>query len=126
MMGITYGSLVNLGLLKRIFDVISRASRVFGLPSTIRTCDLGLRSWKNELKQLVKQWDQGVGFWCGIGTEICGIRWNNLDLTWHWQAVGWSDVKFVGLTDKLEYEHICSHQLIQSTQVDRHGFDILI
>jgi hypothetical protein len=28
----------------------------FGLPSTIRTCDLRLRSFKNELKQLVKQW----------------------------------------------------------------------
>jgi hypothetical protein len=30
-------------------------SDVFGLPSTIRTCDLRLRSCKNELKQLVKQ-----------------------------------------------------------------------
>jgi len=35
------------------FDLITRASQVFGLPSTIRTCDLRLRSWKNE----VKQWD---------------------------------------------------------------------
>jgi len=47
---------------------------VFGLPSTIRTCDLRLRSCKNEGKQHYKQWDQSVGFWCDIHTENLGIR----------------------------------------------------
>ena len=65
---------------------------VFGLPSTIRTCDLRLRSFKNEVKQQQKQWDQGVGFWCGIGTEICGVGWYCLEVEWHPQAVGWSVV----------------------------------
>ena len=71
---------------------ISSASRAFGLPSTIRTCDLRLRSFKNELKQLVKQWDQGVGVWCGIHTENLGVGWNGVDIAWHSQAVKWSDI----------------------------------
>jgi len=65
---------------------------VFGLPSTIRTCDLRLRSFKNESKQQVRQWDRGVGFWCGIGTENLGLGWKPSDLTWYWQAAGWSDI----------------------------------
>jgi len=36
----------------RFLRVIRSASRAFGLPSTIRTCDLRLRSCKNEVKQL--------------------------------------------------------------------------
>jgi hypothetical protein len=64
----------------------------FVLPSTIRTCDLRLRSFKNELKQLVKQWDQGVGVWCGIHTENLGVGWNGVDIAWHSQAVKWSDI----------------------------------
>jgi hypothetical protein len=37
-----------------VLPTISRASRVFGLPSTIRTYDLGLRSFNNETKQQQK------------------------------------------------------------------------
>jgi len=62
---------------------------VFGLPSTIRTCDLRLRSCKNEGKQHYKQWDQSVGFWCDIHTENLGIRWNWVDIAWHRQVVEW-------------------------------------
>ena len=68
------------------------ANNFIGLPSTIRTCDLRLRSFKNEIKQLVKQCFYGVGFWCGIGTEICGVGWNAMDVGWHSQAVEWSGV----------------------------------
>jgi len=74
------------------YVAVSWASQAFGLPSTIRTCDLRLRSWKNELEQLVKQWDQGVGFWCGIHTENLGIWWKSVDPTWHLQAIGWFGV----------------------------------
>jgi len=56
---------------------------VFGLPSTIRTCDLRLRSFKNESKQQVRQWDRGVGFWCGIGTENVGGEWDAMYIAWH-------------------------------------------
>ena len=65
---------------------ISSASQAFGLPSTIRTCDLRLRSFINELKQLVKQWHRGVGIRCGIGTENLGVGWNVMDVGWYWQA----------------------------------------
>jgi len=85
------------------FEAFSSAYQAFGLPSTIRTCDLRLRSCKNELKQLVKQWDRGAGFWCGISTEICGVGWNWVDIAWYSEAVGWSAMEFVGLTDKTQY-----------------------
>ena len=39
----------------RLEAVKQVVERGFGLPSTIRTCGLRLRSCKNELKQLVKQ-----------------------------------------------------------------------
>ena len=72
---------------------------VFGLPSTIRTCDLRLRSFKNELKQLVKQWHKPGKIWCPIRTENLGVGWNAMDVGWHWQVVKWFEVGFVGLTD---------------------------
>ena len=66
--------------------------RAFGLPSTIRTCDLRLRSFKNELKQQHEQCFYGVGFWCPVDTESCGVGWNAMDPTWHLQVIEWSVV----------------------------------
>ena len=37
---------------------------------------------------------------CGIGIENLGVGWNSVELRWHWQVVEWSEVEFVGLTDK--------------------------
>jgi|LakMenE01Jun11ns_1017448.scaffolds.fasta_scaffold3618990_1 hypothetical protein len=34
----------------------------------------------------------GVGF----GTENLGAGWNSMDPGWHWQAVKWLDMGFVG------------------------------
>jgi hypothetical protein len=36
-----------------------------------------------------------------MGTAICGVEWDAMDVEWYWQAVEWSDVKFVGLTEKI-------------------------
>jgi hypothetical protein len=65
-------------------------------PARFERATYALEAVKMRLKQLVKQWYRGVGFWCPVGTENRGVRWNAVDLEWHWQAVGWSDVKFVG------------------------------
>jgi len=29
---------------------------------------------------------------CSVRTEICGVRWNSMDICWHPQAAEWSDV----------------------------------
>jgi len=39
-------------------------------------------------------------------TENHGVGWNWVDPGWHLQAVGWSDVGFVGLTDKKTTESL--------------------
>ena len=70
----------------RLEAVKQVVERGFGLPSTIRTCGLRLRSCKNELKQLVKQQYKPGQIWCGIDTENLGSGWKPLNLTWYWQA----------------------------------------
>jgi hypothetical protein len=53
--------------------------------------------------------------WRAIGTENLGIGLKSLDLGWTLQAVGWLEVKFVGLNDKttLQRDNHLLPQIIQ-------------
>jgi hypothetical protein len=44
--------------------------------------------------------------WRAIGTENLGIGRKSLDLGWILQTVRWSEVEFVGLTDKKTTESL--------------------